>query len=160
NLEFIHKVMPRQKKVCVLAHNIRSMHNIGSIFRTSDGAGVSKVYLTGYSACPPRKEITKTALGAEDFLPWEFYKDPVELVKKLKKDGVQIIALECLSSGEDIFKFKPKSCCCLIVGNEIEGVPMDLLDLCDATVEIPMRGMKESLNVSVAFGIGIYALLK
>ena len=152
--------MPKQKKTYVLAHNIRSMHNIGSIFRTSDGAGVSKIYLTGYCACPPRKEITKTALGAEDFVDWEFYKDPIRLVKKLKKEGVQIIALERTGGGKDIFKIKPKSPCCLIVGNEIEGVPGELLDLCDKTVEIPMRGIKESLNVSVAFGIGIYSLTK
>ena len=152
--------MSGKKQVYVLAHNIRSMHNIGSIFRTSDGAGVSKIYLTGYCACPPRKDITKTALGAEEFVDWKFYKDPVELVKKLKKDKVQIIALERTEGGKDIFKIKPKYPCCLIIGNEIEGVSDELLDLCDKTVEIPMRGMKESLNVSVAFGIGIYALTK
>jgi tRNA G18 (ribose-2'-O)-methylase SpoU len=146
------------KKIYVLAHNIRSMHNIGSIFRTSDGAGVSKIYLTGYSACPPRKEIAKTALGAEDFVDWEFHKYPVELIKKLKKDKVQIIALERTGGGTDIFKLEPKYPCCLIVGNEIEGVSEELLALCDKTVEIPMRGLKESLNVSVAFGIAIYAL--
>lgn len=149
-----------KKEVYVLAHNIRSMHNIGSIFRTSDGAGVSKIFLTGYSACPPRKEITKTALGAEDYIPWEFFKDPVSVVKKLKEDKVQILALEKIEGGKDIFDFKPKYLCCLIVGNEIEGVPSELLDLCDEKLEIPMKGMKESLNVSVAFGIGIYALVK
>ncbi|MBN2086783.1 TrmH family RNA methyltransferase [Candidatus Peregrinibacteria bacterium] len=147
-------------KVYVLAHNIRSMHNIGSIFRTSDGAGVSKIYLTGYSACPPRKEITKTAIGAEEFIPWEFYKNPIDVVKKLKKEKVHIYALERTEGGESIFHFKPKYPCCLIVGNEIEGVPPELLDLCDAKLEIPMRGIKESLNVSVAFGIGIYAMTK
>ena len=136
------------------------MHNIGSIFRTSDGAGVSKVYLSGYSACPPRKEISKTALGAEENIPWEFFKDPIVLVKKLKEEGVQIVALERVSGGKDIFKFKPKHPCLLIIGNEIEGVPDELLDLCDAIVEIPMCGIKESLNVSVAFGIGIYVLIK
>lgn len=150
--------MSKFKQVFVLAHNIRSMHNIGSIFRTSDGAGVSKIYLTGYSATPPRKEISKTALGAEDSVYWEFHKDPVALIKKLKKDKAQIIALERTAEGKDIFKFRPKSKCCLIVGNEIEGVPVELLDLCDEFVEIPMRGIKESLNVSVAFGVGIYAL--
>ena len=148
-----------KKEVYVLAHNIRSMHNIGSIFRTSDGAGVSKVYLSGYSATPPRKEISKTALGAEEIIPWEFYKDPVSLVKKLKKDKVQIIALERTEGGKDIFKFKPKYPCLLIVGNEIEGVPAELLELADKKLEIPMRGMKESLNVSVAFGIAVYALI-
>lgn len=152
--------MSKCKQVYVLAHNIRSMHNIGSIFRTSDGAGVSKIYLTGYCACPPRKEITKTALGAEESVLWEFYKDPIELVKRMKKDKVQILALERTMSGKNIFKIKPKYPCCLIVGNEIEGVPNELLDLCDKIVEIPMKGMKESLNVSVAFGIGIYALAK
>ena len=152
--------MSKQKKVYVLAHNIRSMHNIGSIFRTSDGAGVSKVYLSGYSACPPRKEISKTALGAEEVMPWEFFKDSVELVRKLKREGVYIIALERVAGGKDIFKLKPKYPCLLIVGNEIEGVPDNLLDMCDAIVEIPMRGIKESLNVSVAFGIGIYSLLR
>ncbi len=147
-----------KKEVYVLAHNIRSMHNIGSIFRTSDGAGVSKVYLSGYSACPPRKEITKTALGADEFIPWEFYKNPLTLVKKLKKEKVQIIALERTESGDDIFSFKPKYPCLLIVGNEIEGIPSELLELADKKLEIPMRGMKESLNVSVAFGIAVYSL--
>ena len=152
--------MPQQHKIYVLAHNIRSMHNIGSIFRTSDGAGVSKIYLTGYCACPPRAEISKTALGAEDYVPWEHYKDPVALVKKLKKEKVQIIALERTASGEDIFKFRPKHPLCLIVGNEIEGIPPELLELADKAVEIPMRGIKESLNVSVAFGVAIYTLAK
>lgn len=149
-----------KKEVYVLAHNIRSMHNIGSIFRTSDGAGVSKIYLTGYSACPPRKEISKTALGAEEIISWEFYKEPLNLVKRLKKEGVQIIALERTEGGKDLFNFKPKHPCLLVVGNEIEGVPAEILDLADKTVEIPMRGMKESLNVSVAFGIAVYGLTK
>jgi len=147
-----------KKKVYVLAHNIRSMHNIGSIFRTSDGAGVTKIYLTGYSACPPRKEIAKTALGAEDYVDWEHHKDPVQLVKELKAKKIHIVALERTEGGKNIFKYKPKYPLCLIVGNEIEGVPQELLDLCDQLLEIPMRGLKESLNVSVAFGIGIYAL--
>jgi len=97
-------------------------------------------------------------LGAEDVIPWEFHKDPATLLKKLKKDKVQIIALERTEEGEDISKFKPKHPCLLIVGNEIEGVPPELLELADKKVEIPMRGMKESLNVSVAFGIAVYQL--
>jgi tRNA G18 (ribose-2'-O)-methylase SpoU len=148
-----------KKKVYVLAHNIRSMHNIGSIFRTSDGAGVSKIYLTGYCACPPRKEISKTALGAEKSVSWEFFKDPIELVKKLKKDGVQIISLERTKKSSNIQKIKPKYPVCMIIGNEIDGVGEDLLKLSDKVVEIPMCGKKDSLNVSVAFGIGIYALI-
>jgi len=147
-----------KKKVYVLAHNIRSMHNIGSIFRTSDGAGVSKIYLTGYCACPPRKEISKTALGAEKSVLWEFYKDPIIIIKKLKEKGVQSIALERTKKSSNIQKIKPKYPVCMIIGNEIDGVGEDLLKLSDKAVEIPMRGKKESLNVSVAFGIGIYAL--
>jgi len=147
-----------KKTIYVLAHNIRSMHNIGSIFRTSDGAGVTKIYLTGYSACPPRKEIAKTALGAEDYVDWEHHKDPVQLLKALKAKKVKIVALERTEGGKNIFKFKPSYPLCLIVGNEIDGIPQELLDLCDKLLEIPMRGLKESLNVSVAFGIGIYAL--
>ena len=148
-----------KKQVYVLAHNIRSMHNVGSVFRTSDGAGVGKIYLTGYTPCPPRKEISKTALGAEEHVSWEFYKDPFKIVKRLKKEGMQIIALERIEGGKDIFKFRPKYPCLLIIGNEIEGVPQELLELCDQTLEIPMRGIKESLNVSVAFGIGVYELM-
>ena len=143
-------------KVYVLAHNIRSLHNVGSIFRTCDGAGVKKLYLTGYSGVPPRKEITKTALGADESVAWEFHKDPISVIKMLKKDGVQIVALEKNRKSKDISKFKPKYPVCMIIGNEIDGVEQDLLKLSDAVVHIPMHGKKESLNVSVAFGIGIY----
>jgi len=148
-----------KKQVYVLAHNIRSLHNVGSIFRTCDGVGVSKLYLTGYSGVPPRKEITKTALGADDSVAWEFHKDPVSVIKMLKKDGVQIVALEKNNKSTDICKLKPKYPVCMIVGNEIDGVEKDLLRLSDEVAHIPMYGIKESLNVSVAFGIGIYQLI-
>lgn len=150
----------KKKQVYVLAHNIRSLHNVGSIFRTCDGAGVSKLYLAGYSGVPPRKEITKTALGADGSVAWEFHKDPVSVIKMLKKDGVQIVALEKNKKSTDIRKFKPKYPVCMIVGNEINGVEESLLRLSDHILHIPMHGKKESLNVSVAFGIGIYQLLK
>lgn len=147
-----------QKKVYALLHNIRSLHNVGSIFRTSDGAGVAKLYLTGYTGVPPRKDITKTALGADEFIPWEYYRDPIKLIKKLKEEGIQIVALERTKKSIDIQKFKPKHSTCLIVGNEIDGVESELLKLADEVVEIPMHGQKESLNVSVAFGIAMYFL--
>ena len=147
-----------KKQVSVLAHNIRSLHNVGAIFRTSDGAGVSKLYLTGYSGVPPRKEIAKTALGAEESLSWEYHPEPIELMRELKKQGVQLLALEINDVSESIFEFEPKHPCCLVVGNEVDGVEPELLELCDAVLHIPMRGMKDSLNVSVAFGIGIYGL--
>lgn len=131
---------------------------MGSIFRTCDGAGVKKLYLTGYTGVPPRKEINKTALGADQSVDWEFHKDPVSVVRMLKKDGVQIVALEKNKKSTDIQKFKSKYPVCMIIGNEIDGVEADLLDLSDAVLHIPMHGKKESLNVSVAFGIGIYSL--
>jgi tRNA G18 (ribose-2'-O)-methylase SpoU len=146
------------KEVFVLAHNIRSLHNVGSIFRTSDGAGVSKIFLTGFCGVPPRKEITKTALGADEWIPWEFHKDPMPLLKKLKVEGVQIVSLEKNAESVDIGTFKPSYPLCLIVGNEIDGVSDEMLALSDAVVHLPMRGKKESLNVSVAFGIGIYRI--
>jgi len=146
------------KTVFVLAHNIRSLHNVGSIFRTSDGAGVKKIYLTGYSGVPPRKEITKTALGADESVAWEFHKDPIGVVEGLKKKGIQIVALEKNKKSTDFQEFKADYPVCMIIGNEIDGVEENLLQLSDAVVHIPMHGKKESLNVSVAFGIGIYAL--
>lgn len=144
--------------IVVIAHNIRSLHNVGSIFRTSDGAGVSKIFLTGYTGCPPRKEISKTAIGADEWIKWEHRKDPLPILKKLKKDGFQIIALEKNNTSIDIKDFKSDNKVCLILGNEIDGVNDDLLKYADAVVEIPMRGQKISLNVSVAFGIAIYSL--
>jgi len=147
-----------RKEVYVLAHNIRSLHNVGSVFRTCDGAGVSKLYLTGFSGVPPRKEITKTALGADDSVAWEFHKDPMSVIRMLKKDGVQIVSLEKNKKSTDIRKFKPKYPVCMIVGNEIDGVEEPLLKLSDHILHIPMHGKKKSLNVSVAFGIGIYSI--
>ena len=145
-----------KKEVFVILHNIRSLFNIGSIFRTADGAGVSKIYLTGYTGCPPRPDISKTALGADEFVSWEYHKDPVALIKRLRKEGIQIVALERAKKSTDILKFKPKYPVCMILGNEIEGVTKEFLKLSDKVVEIPMCGKKESLNVSVAFGVAIY----
>ena len=150
----------KKKQIYVLAHNIRSLHNVGSIFRTCDGAGVLKLFLTGYSGVPPRKEITKTALGADESVAWEFHKDPLVIVHKLKADGFRIVALEKNAESQDISEFNPQYPVCMIVGNEIDGVEKKLLALSDAVLHIPMRGKKKSLNVSVAFGIGIYQLLK
>ena len=131
---------------------------MGSIFRTCDGAGVTKLYLTGYSGVPPRKEITKSALGADESVAWEYHKDPVSVLQMLKNNGVQIVALEKNKKSTDIRKFKPKYPVCMIIGNEIDGVESSLLELSDHVLHIPMCGKKESLNVSVAFGIGIYHL--
>ncbi len=148
----------KKKLVSVLLHNIRSMHNVGSVFRTSDGAGVSKIYLTGYTPCPPRKEIYKTALGAEEVIPWEYHPDPLPLLKRLKKEGIEVVALEKNQNSKNIQDFHSNHSVCMILGNEIEGVNEELLQLSDVVLHIPMHGKKESLNVSVAFGVGIYSL--
>ncbi len=146
--------------VYILLNNIRSLHNVGSIFRTSDGAGVKKLFLCGQTGYPPREEIAKTALGAEEIVPWEYYIDPIDCIKKLKKEGIQIVALEQTSKSIDYKKLKPKYPICLVVGHEIDGVSKEILELCDEAIEIPMHGEKQSLNVSVAFGIAIYELAK
>ncbi len=149
-----------KKEVYVLLNNIRSLHNVGSIFRTSDGAGVKKLFLCGQTGYPPREDITKTAIGAEEVVPWEYWIDAKECIKKLLKNkkSVQIVALEQTKKSIDYRKFKPKYPICLVVGHEIDGVEEGILDLCDSAIEIPMYGKKQSLNVSVAFGVAVYSL--
>ena len=157
------------KELYIIAHNIRSAHNVGAIFRSSDGAGVDKIYLSGYSQRPadtskedkvkPEKMLEKTALGAQLSVSWESVDDLEELIRQLKKDGVQIVALEKTQKSVDIKKFKPIFPMALILGHEVNGVDDQILDLCDNVIEIPMRGQKESLNVSVAAGVAIYELL-
>lgn len=151
-----------------ILHNIRSLHNVGSMFRTADGAGVSKIYLTGYTPAPVdvfgkvRPEIAKTALGAEKTVAWEQRKDISRLIIDLKKRGFLILALEQTknSISYDQLKLKSGLKAALIVGNEVRGVAPGILKKCDQVLEIPMRGRKESLNVSTSFGIAIYQLLK
>ena len=149
-----------KRKIYVLLNNIRSLHNVGSIFRTSDGAGVKKLFLCGQTGYPPREEITKTAIGAEEVVPWEYWIDAKECIKKLKKRKIQLVALEQTDKSIDYKKFRPKYPVCLVVGHEIEGVDQNILDLCDTAIQIPMHGKKQSLNVSVAFGVVVYELTK
>jgi len=144
----------------VLLENIRSLHNVGSIFRTSDGAGIQQIYLTGYTGTPPRDQITKVALGADKSIPWKHYKRPLYIIKQLKKKGVQIVALETGENAQDLFKFKPNWPICLMVGNEVEGLSQELLVQADAIVSIPMLGQKESLNVACAYSVAVYELLR
>jgi tRNA G18 (ribose-2'-O)-methylase SpoU len=156
-------VKKSERKLFVIAHNIRSLHNVGSIFRTADSSGVSKLYLTGYSGAPVGKnadKIHKVALGAEQFVPWEQSKSLVRLVTKLRKDGVRIVALENNANYKIIplQKYKPKFPMALILGEETKGHTKKILDSVDDIIEIPMHGQKESLNVSVATGIALFAL--
>ncbi len=157
--------MTKEKEVAVLLHDIRSTHNVGSIFRTADTLGVSKIYISGYTPTPldkfnrPRKDIAKVALGAEKTISWEQISNPNLLVKKLKKDGFQIVAVEQSEKSTDYKKVKIENKVLFIVGNEVSGMEKNTLKLCDVIAEIPQRGEKESLNVSVAFGVALFRML-
>ncbi len=154
----------------VVLENVRSMYNVGSAFRTSDACLVSKLYLSGYTACPPRKEIAKTALGAEEYVPWEAIKDiksisasggSAEGGKKVKNiKGIQMVAVEQAEKSVPYTEFKFDFPVCLVFGNEILGVSKETLKQCDAVVHIPMLGVKESLNVATAYGIVLYEVLR
>jgi len=142
-----------------LCENIRSLYNVGSIFRTSDAVRLEKLYLTGYTGYPPRKEIDKTALGAVDSVKWEHFKNPLEAVQKIKKENIPIIALEHTSESVPFDKFEFEFPFCLLLGNEVEGLSDELLHEADLSIEIPMFGLKQSLNVSVAYGVVMYYAL-
>ena len=143
---------------CVVLNNIRSLHNVGSIFRTADGVGVEKIWLCGITGYPPQGGITKTALGAEDHVFWEYRQDGLGLLKNLKAKGYQIVLLEQMQGAIAHDKFLPKSPVCLVIGNEISGVSNEWLKICDVAVEIDMAGIKNSLNVAVAFGVMAYQI--
>ncbi len=154
-----------EKQVEILLHDIRSTHNVGSIFRTCDALGISKIYISGYTPTPTdkfdraRKDIAKVALGAEKSIPWEYVKSPLALIKKLKKNKYSIIALEQSKDSIDYKKIKIEKPMLFVVGNEVTGIDSKILSLADNIVEIPMKGKKESLNVSVAFGVALFRLL-
>ncbi len=142
-----------------LLDNIRSLYNVGSIFRTADAVRLQKLYLTGITGYPPRKEIDKTALGAVETVPWEYTKDSVPLVRGLKAQGVRIVVLEHTSESRSFREVSYQFPTCLVVGNEVFGVSDELIDLADQAIEIPMFGSKQSLNVTIAFGIVVYEML-
>lgn len=147
--------------VYLMLHNIRSMWNVGSMFRTADAAGIEKMIITGYTATPPRKEIDKTALGAQEAVKWEYAADPVEAVMRLKAGGVRICGLE-IAEGSRPYTAGGKGGfpVCLIVGNELQGLDDEVLACCDEVLEIPQYGMKHSLNVAVAAGIALFELVR
>jgi tRNA G18 (ribose-2'-O)-methylase SpoU len=158
-LETLDKV--NKLPVYVLLDSIRSNYNVGSIFRTSDGAMIEKLYLCGYTPHPPKKEILKTALGSTESVKWEYIKSSKDVVLKLKDEGVKICALELTSKSKHYYETSPGDFpLCMIVGNEITGVSQELIDLCDFSLEIPQYGIKQSLNVAVAYGISIFELRK
>ncbi len=153
--------IPERKRlpVTVIADNIRSLYNVGSIFRSSDGALIQKLILTGYTPHPPRKEIEKTALGATKSVPWEYCASPLSALDSLRSDGYRICCLEQTNESIPYFSIRKADFpLCLILGNEITGVSKEVVAQCDLGFEIPMFGTKQSLNVSVAYGIAVFEL--
>jgi len=149
--------------------NIRSIHNVGSIFRTADAAGVSKIILSGYTPTPldrfgrARSDLAKVALGAEKTIPWESAATLMPVLKRLKKEGFTLLAIEQSPKATPLFEWHPPSPSqpiALVLGNEVRGLSSQALQAADAILEIPMRGKKESLNVSVAAGIALFAVMK
>ncbi len=158
-LETISSV--KKLPVYVILNSIRSNYNVGSIFRTSDGAMIEKLYLCGYTPHPPKKEILKTALGATESVNWEYFKDPLNVIKELKSKGIKICALELTENSIPYYELtKNDFPLALVVGNEISGVSQEILDHCDFSIEIPQYGIKQSLNVAVAYGIAVYEIRK
>ncbi len=149
----------------VLLYNIRSTHNVGSIFRTADTLGIEKLYLVGTTPTPidrferVRLDIAKVALGAEKVLDWEYLKEAKTTISKLKKEGWNIIAIEQNNNSVDYKKIKTKNKNLFIIGEEVNGITNDILKLANQIGEIPMQGKKESLNVSVAFGVALFRIL-
>ena len=145
--------------VSVVLENIRSLYNVGAMFRTSDGAGIERLYICGYTAHPPRKEIDKTALGSTESVPWEWRKSPVEVIEELRGKGYQIVSLEHTDRSVPFNEARYKFPLCLIIGNEVDGVSAEAVSMSDLAVEIPMHGIKQSLNVAVAYGIAVYGIV-
>lgn len=152
-----YKDLPESGLVLVL-DNIRSAHNVGSAFRSGDSFKVDKVWLCGICACPPSAEIHKTALGAEDSLPWEWVEDTLEAVRRLKAEGYTVVSAEQTAESVMLNEFRPEPGrkYALVFGNEVSGVRQDVVDECDFCLEIPQFGTKHSLNVSVSIGVMLW----
>ncbi|MDH7553932.1 MAG: RNA methyltransferase [Spirochaetota bacterium] len=147
--------LPRFPVVTVL-ENIRSLYNVGSMFRTADAARIAYMYLCGYTPHPPRKEIEKTALGSTESVPWEHSTKPAAVIRMLKNQGFTIAALEHTTTSISYHTYEYSYPLCIVVGNEVDGISNEVISLCDVSLEIPMFGIKHSLNVAVAYGIVVY----
>jgi 23S rRNA (guanosine2251-2'-O)-methyltransferase len=151
----------KRNPVYVMCDNIRSIYNVGSVFRTSDAALIEKLYLTGFTPHPPRPEIEKVALGSTDSVPWEYIENPIDAVKILKSKGIKIACLEIAENSRMYFDLNKEDFpLCLILGNELTGVSNELIELSDFSVEIPQYGFKHSMNVAVAYGIAVFEMVR
>ena len=146
----------------VILDNIRSLNNVGSVFRTSDAFIVEKIYLCGITAQPPHKEIHKTALGSTDSVAWEYVEDTLELIEKLKKDNVKIASIEQADNSTKLqdFEIEPKQKYAVVFGNEVKGVQQEVVSTSDYCLEIPQFGTKHSLNISVSVGVLVWDMFK
>jgi 23S rRNA (guanosine2251-2'-O)-methyltransferase len=147
--------------IVVVLDNVRSLHNVGSAFRTADAFALRKLYLCGITGSPPHKEITKTALGADESVDWEHVPDPVALVRQLKEEGFQVVAVEQAEGSVQLPDFRPElgQAYALVFGNEVFGVTEEVVTAADTVVEIPQYGTKHSLNISVAVGVVVWDVL-
>jgi tRNA G18 (ribose-2'-O)-methylase SpoU len=144
----------------VLLDNVRSMYNVGSFFRTADAIGLEKLYLCGITAYPPKSAISKTALGAEEAVPWEHHAEALETLAMLRARGYEIAAVETSLHSIDLFDWRPNFPVCVLFGHEVDGVRPELLATADTHVRLPMLGRKHSLNVATAGGVVLYELLR
>lgn len=142
-----------------LLDNVRSLYNVGSIFRTADAVRLAKLYLSGITGYPPRKEIDKTALGAVETVPWEYREDPLSLLQQFKNKKIQIVSLEHTTDSKPYRDVNYHFPVCLVLGNEVFGIRDEIIELSDIAVDIPMFGSKQSLNVTIAYGVVIYHIL-
>jgi len=150
----------KKNEIYALLDNIRSLHNVGAIFRTSDAVLLKKLYLCGITGHPPRNEISKTALGAEEVVEWEYHEDASDLLKDLKKKGITIVAVEIANDSVNYDEAKYDFPVCFVFGHEVYGISDEVMELVDMTVEIPMLGRANSLNIATSYGIIIYNALK
>ena len=144
----------------MLLDNVRSMYNVGAFFRTADAVRLDRLMLCGITAFPPKKQITKTALGAEDTVPWEHHWDALDAARRLREAGFELAAIETSLHSVDLFDWRPRFPVCVVFGHETDGIRPELLALCDTHVRLPMLGRKHSLNVATAGGVVAYELLR
>jgi 23S rRNA (guanosine2251-2'-O)-methyltransferase len=150
----------RPLPVSVLLDNVRSLYNVGSFFRTGDAVGLQKLYLSGITGRPPKKALSKTALGAEERLPWDYSPEPLAFLDDLRGRNTEIAAIETSVHAVDLFDWTPRFPVCLVFGHEVDGIRAGVLERCDTHVRIPMLGVKHSLNVATAGGVVLYELLR
>jgi tRNA G18 (ribose-2'-O)-methylase SpoU len=144
----------------VVLDNLRSAFNVGSIFRTSDAGAVEHVHLCGMSAYPPNEKLAKTALGAFDYVPWTYHRDTVQAVQGLQGAGVPVVAIEVVDDAHSLYGFEWSKPTAIVFGHEVRGIRPEVLRICDARVQIPMHGFKNTINVATAFGIVMYEILR